>query len=422
MQVASITPDTGKRALPLVAMTISSFAGAILIAASSSAVTPLYRLYQASMHLTPLLITVVFAVYAVSLLGALLTIGGLSDYVGRRPVILAALLLNGAAMLLFARAGDVGQLILARAVQGFCVGAGATTFGAAILDTNRTRGPLLNSVTGFLGLTVGALGAAAMVTFAPDPLHMVYEVLLGITILMIVLLWAMPESALGKAGALASLRPHVSVPSQSRSILVRLTPANVATWSLGGFYLSLMPTVVATTMGGTSPSIGGIVVATLMLTAAIAVAAFRDWPARRLVLLGPSALSIGVAVSLFGIAQQQVVLLLAGTVIAGFGFGSIFSGAMRSLLPTAHPDQRAGLLSAFYVQSYLAFSLPAVAAGVAVPLIGLSTTAYIYGAAVIGLAAISMIAFLWTGRQAEDEDRMVAAKGIEPVIPSISTR
>jgi MFS transporter len=401
MQVASTTPSAGKRALPLGTMTVFSFAGAILIAASSSAVTPLYRLYQASMHLTPLLITVVFAVYAVSLLAALLTVGGLSDYVGRRPVILAALLLNAGAMVLFARAGDVGQLILARAVQGFCVGAGATTFGAAILDTDRARGPLLNSVTGFLGLTVGALGAAATITFASDPLHMVYDVLLGITVLMIALLWAMPESALGKAGAFASLRPHVSIPVQSRSILVRLTPANVATWSLGGFYLSLMPTVVATTMGVASPWVGGLVVATLMLTAAIAVAACRNWPARRLVLSGPGALSIGVAVSLAGIAQHQVVLLLAGTVIAGFGFGAIFSGAMRSLLPTAKPDQRAGLLAAFYVQSYLAFSLPAVAAGVAVPLIGLSATAYIYGAAVIGLAATSTIALLWTGQQAE---------------------
>src|ERR1700761_9271370 len=106
------------------AMTPYSFAGAMLIAASSSAVTPLYRLYQASMHLTPLWITVVFSVYVVSLLAALLTVGSLSDYVGRKPVILAALVVNAAAMLLFAEAQDVGQLILARAVQGLCVGIG----------------------------------------------------------------------------------------------------------------------------------------------------------------------------------------------------------------------------------------------------------------------------------------------------------
>jgi hypothetical protein len=398
MQAASVKCRAEKSPLPSGVMTVFSFAGAILIAASSSAVTPLYRLYQQSMHLTPLMITVVFAVYVVSLLAALLTVGGLSDYVGRRPVILAALLLNGAAMILFARAGDVGQLILARAVQGVSVGTGTTALGAAILDTNRVRGPLLNSVTAFLGLTAGALGAAALVTFAPDPLHMVYDVLLGITVLMVALLWAMPESAASKPGAAASLWPHVSVPPQSRPILMRLTPANVATWSLGGFYLSLMPTVVATTMGVASPWVGGVVVATLMLAAAIAVAALRDWPARRLILSGPSALAVGVAVSLLGIWQHQVTLLLAGTVIAGFGFGSIFSGTMRALLPTAHPDQRAGLLSAFYLQSYLALALPAVAAGLSIPRLGLDMTAYIYGAVIIVLAAISMVASLWSER------------------------
>jgi MFS family permease len=379
-------------------MTLFSLGGAILVSASSSAVTPLYRLYQESMHLTAFWITIVFATYVASLLVGLLTVGGLSDYVGRRPVILVALLLNAAAMILFAEARDVGQLILARAVQGLCVGTGTTALGAAILDTNRARGPLLNSVTPFLGLTAGSLGAATLITFAPDPLHRVYEVLFGLTALMIALLWIMPESAPRKAGALASLRPHVSVPPQSRSILIRLTPANVAAWALGGLYLSLMPTVVATAMGVHSPWIGGVVVSALMLTAAIAVAAFRDWPARRLILMGTSTLPLGVAVSMFGIQQQQVAALLAGTVIAGGGFGTTFSGTLRALLPTAEPDQRAGLLSAFYVQSYLAFSLPAVAAGLSVPLIGLSTAACLYGAVIVLLAVTSMIASLWMDR------------------------
>jgi MFS family permease len=396
---AAVLPAISRpRFLPPRAMTLFSFGGAMLLAASSSAATPLYRLYQQSMHLTPFWITIVFAVYVASLLAGLLTVGGLSDYVGRRPVILAALLLNAAAMILFAEARDVGQLILARAVQGLCVGTGTTALGAAILDTNRARGPLLNSVTAFLGMTAGSLGAAALITFAPDPLHRVYEVLLGLTALMIALLWVMPESTPRKAGALASLRPHVSVPRQSRAVLVRLTPANIAAWALGGLYLSLMPTIVATAMGVHSPWTGGVVVSALMLTAAIAVAAFRDWPARRLILMGTSTLPLGVAVSMVGIQQQQVAALLAGTVIAGAGFGSTFSGTLRALLPTAGPDQRAGLLSAFYLQSYLAFSLPAVAAGLSVPLIGLSTAAYLYGAVIILLAVTSMMASLWTDR------------------------
>src|SRR5258708_5662905 len=324
------------------AMTLFSFGGAMLIAASSSAVTPLYRLYQESMHLTPFVVTIVFAVYVASLLAALLTVGGLSDYVGRRPVILTALLLNAAAMILFAEARDVGQLILARAVQGLCVGVGTTALGAAILDTNRARGPLLNSVTPFLGMTAGSLGAAALITFAPDPLHRVYDVLLGLTALMIALLWVMPETISRKTGALASLRPHVSVPAQSKSVLVRLTPANVAAWALGGLYLSLMPTVVATAMGVHSPWVGGVVVSALMLTAAIAVATFRDWPARRLILTGTSTLSLGVAVSMFGIQQHQVAALLAGAGVAGAGVLGNFFGKTGAGGPTAQAHQRAG--------------------------------------------------------------------------------
>src|ERR1700730_7695875 len=102
-----------RRALSPAVMTVFSLVGAALVVASNSAVTPLYRLYQQSMHLTPLMITLVYAVYTFSLLAALLTVGGLSDYVGRRPAI---------AMVLFSYATDVGQLFLARAVQGLCVG------------------------------------------------------------------------------------------------------------------------------------------------------------------------------------------------------------------------------------------------------------------------------------------------------------
>lgn len=376
------------------AMTAFSFAGAALVAASSSAVTPLYRLYQQSMHLSPLMITLVFAVYAISLLAALLTVGGLSDYVGRRPVILGGLLLNAIAMVLFSYASDVGQLILARAVQGLCVGTATTALGAAILDTDRKRGPLLNSVTAFLGLMVGALGAAALVTFAPDPLHLVYEVLFALTAVMIALLFVMPETVSRKSGALASLRPHVRVPSQSRAALLRVAPATVATWALGGFSLSLMPTVVATTMGVSAPWLGGVVVATLMLAAALTVAALRQLPAQRLLVIGTAALSLGVLVSLLGIWQHSVAMLFAGSVIAGFGFGASFAGSLSTLLPTAEAHQRAGLLAAFYVLSYLAFSLPALAAGVAVPYAGLAVVAYVYGAVVILLAIMSMIASL----------------------------
>ncbi len=109
------------------------------------------------------------------------------------------------------------------------------------------------------------------------------------------------------------------------------------------------------------------------------------------------ALALGVAVTLCGIHLRAMQLLLPGTMIVGFGVGSGFSGAARSLLPLAEPDQRAGLLSAFYALSYLAFSLPTIAIGLVARRIGLVDASYLYGAVMIVLAVTSLTASLAPG-------------------------
>jgi hypothetical protein len=107
---------------------------------------------------------------------------------------------------------------------------------------------------------------------------------------------------------------------------------------------------------------------------------------------GIVALALGVAVTLVGVREQLVWLMLVGTVVSGIGFGAAFSGTLRAVLPLAKTDERAGLLAAFYVEGYLSFSLPAVLAGLAVPMVGLTLAAYVYGTAVIVMALASMIA------------------------------
>jgi hypothetical protein len=374
------------------ALTAFGVVAAVTFTASSSAPTPLYRLYQEHLGLSPLLLTVIFAAYAFSLLSALLTVGSLSDYVGRRPVAFGALLLNALAMCMFIEAHSVGALIAARVVQGLAVGAATTTLGAAILDADRARGPLFNSITIFAGLTFGALGASALATYAQQPEQLIYFILLVVFVLEAFVLWGMPETAERKQGALASLRPQVSVPVHIRQTLLQVTPINIAAWALGGFYLSLMPSLVSVDTGVVSPIVGGAVVGAFMGTGAVAVLASRAWPAERVVVVGIVLLTIGVAVTLGGAHLQMVSILLLGTVIAGFGQGCACSGPLRSVLPLAATDERAGLLSAFYVECYLAFSLPVVLVGLLVPIVGLSISAYIYGAAVLLLATSSLIA------------------------------
>ena len=287
------------------------------------------------------MVTVIFAAYVLCLLLALLTVGSLSDYIGRRPAILSALAMNVVAMLIFMTAGSAGALIVARAVQGFATGFATTTLGATILDTDRERAPVLNSVTAFAGLSAGTLGAGVLVTFAPAPEQLVFIVLLVASVMEAAVLWYMPETAELRRGALASLR--VRVPAAARSTFASITPVNIAAWALGGIYFSLMPAVVRVATGATLPVVGGIVVAALTFAGAVVVVALRKIAPERTLRSGIVALAFGVAITLAGVQYQFVWIMLCGTVVSGLGFGSGFFGsaAERNALGTTGRTGRA---------------------------------------------------------------------------------
>ena len=132
-------------------------ATAITVRLSPAAPTPIYRFYRETLGLTPFTITLIFAIYSFTMIAAFLTIARLSDYVGRKPMILTALGLNAVALLLFFVAGSAGTLVAARAVQGVATGVALATLGAVIVDTAPRWAATLNSVTAFMGLALGAL-------------------------------------------------------------------------------------------------------------------------------------------------------------------------------------------------------------------------------------------------------------------------
>lgn len=378
---AVAAPRVGRSAsLALPAVILTTFL------AASAAPTPLYRLYQESWSLSAGMVTLVFAVYAFALLGALLTVGKLSDHIGRRPVILAALLLDAVAMLLFALADGVPMLLAARVVQGIATGAATAALGAALIDRDRHRGPVVNGVSPMVGMAVGALGSGALVAWGPEPLHLVYVVLLAGLLLLAVLTAGMTELARPRPGAFASLRPAVAVPRQARATLLRLTPLNVALWGLGGFFLSLVPALVRQATGATSPLLGAAVVATLTLSGGAAILLARTAATATILKRSTAALVIGLVGVVGGAHSGAIPLLFGATMVAGLGFGASFLGILRLLMPLAGPDERAALLAALYVESYLAFSLPVVLAGLLVQSLGLLATTDLYVGALLILA------------------------------------
>ncbi|CAO5185666.1 Arabinose efflux permease family protein [Frankia sp. AiPs1] len=370
--------------------------------ASSAAPTPIYALYQHAWGFSPITLTVVFGVYALAVLAALLVVGGLSDHLGRRPVLLAACTVQAAAMVVFLRADSVGGLLAARTGQGLATGAAIGALGAGLLDLHHARGTLLNAAGSFAGIAFGAFGSALCVAFLPSPTRLVYLILLAVVIAQAAGVLVMRETSTRVPGALASLRPHLDIPAPVRRVLPAAGPCLVATWALSGFYFSLGPglaRLVADTPDATGHQavvLGGLAVLSLAGTAAAVVVAARGVPASTMMLIGLVMLIVGVTLTLLAVvvAAGAQALLFTGSVLAGAGIGAGVQGSLRVVLPLAAAHQRAGVLATLYVLCYLALGVPAVAAGWRVTHTGLEQTSREYGLAVIALAVIALLALL----------------------------
>ena len=367
----------------------------VVLLAGSSAPTPLYALYQSEWGFSPITTTVVFGVYALAVLVSLLTVGSLSDHVGRRPVLLVALAVQAVTMLIFASADGVPMLLLARVLQGLSTGAAVGAVGAGMLDLDKTRGTIANAVSAPIGTASGSLLAGVLVQYLPAPVHLVYLVLFVVFIAQDIGVALMTESSSSRPGALAALRIQFALPAAARRPMLLAAPALVAAWSLAGLYGALGPTLVRLMIGHNSFVLGGLSLFVLAASGAVAVLLLRTAAPRTAMIIGTAALIVGLGVTVLAIDALSTGLFFLGTVIAGVGFGGGFQGAIRSVVPTALPHERAGVLSILYVVSYLAMGLPAVIAGVLVVHGGgVIDTAREYGIAVIVLAALALLGAL----------------------------
>ncbi|MFI9010001.1 MFS transporter [Actinosynnema sp. NPDC053489] len=347
--------------------------------AAAAAPTPLYPVLQRSWGLPPSALTAAFATYALSLLAALLVVGSLSDHVGRRPVVLGALGLDMAAMAVFALADGLTPLLVARAAQGVATGAAAGALGGWVLDVDRERGAAVNSVAPVAGMAVGAAGGGALVDRLPAPWVLFAGLLLVLGLLAGVVL-AAPEP-IGARRAGFSPRPAVRVPPAARPPLARVAPVVVASWALGGFHLSLGPNLARAVVGAGTALGAGLFVASFFAAGALAVWALRSVAVAVVVEVAAGALAVGAAAGFAGVWWSSGPALLAGTAVAGVGFGAGLVGGLRAVAPFAAPHERAGLVAAFYVISYLGTSVPAVAAGIAADRFGVAPVAAVHTAA-----------------------------------------
>jgi MFS family permease len=388
----------------------------VIVLIASGVPSPLYRVYAEQFGFGSGLLTVVFGVYAFALLVALLVVGGLSDHVGRRPVITAALVVEAASMVLFLVADGVGWLLAARIVQGLATGAITGAFGAALLDLQdpaKPRGSVANAASPAVGLALGAVGAGLAVQHLPSPTTWVFGALTAICLLAAAgIALFLPESSPKLPGAAASLVPRIEVPGPQRRAFWLVLPSLLATWSLGGLYASLAPSVVAGIYRIDDHAVGTLPILALNALSLVGSLSTQRIPGPKAMTIGGLVLVVGVAGTIAALSTDSVAFFLASGVVSGFGFGTAFAGAMGTITAGVAPGRRAGLLAAVFTCSYLAFSLPAIAAGVAADSLGLQRTAEVYGAAVIVLTLVSVVGV------SVDRRRAVAPPAVDPAPPA----
>ncbi|MCF6744523.1 MFS transporter [Blastococcus sp. KM273128] len=392
----------------------------LLVLAASGVPTPLYRVYQEQFGFGPGTLTAVFGIYALALLAALLVVGGLSDHVGRRPVLVGGLLLQAVSMVVFLVADGVGWLMTARILQGLSMGALTGTLGAMLLDTQRPRrplGPLMNSVAPGVGLSLGAVSASLVVEYVASPTRWVFAVLTAVLLLAAAAVSLLPETSPRTPGALRSLRPAVRVPRPQRTAFLTALPAVVAVWALGGLYLSLGPSLVAGVFGIENHLVGGLLVLAMQGTAAAGAVLGRNLHPQRAMVAGASVFAVGVTGTTAAVLSVQVAVLFASAVVSGLGFGLAFLGAVATATAGVAPTERAGLLSSVFVAGYLSFSVPAVLAGMAAGVVGLEAVTEVYAVVLVALALGAIAGVRLRRRRAEGEPVAAPARLPEPQLP-----
>lgn len=364
----------------------------LMVAASTP--SPLYVVYQAKWHFPTSTLTVIFGVYAVALLLSLLTVGGLSDFVGRRPVLIAALGLLAASMIVFASAQSVAWLYTARIMQGLAAGASIGTLSAGIVELApegkaRLAG-LLNALIPSIGLGLGALIAGGFAEWAADPTVIVYVVVAVALVVLVVLVVLAPESDERRNGALASLAPRVRIAAPVRGAFLRGLPALFAPWAQMGLTLSLLVSVASAQFGITNHFESGLVVVSVCLAGTVSGFLLRDVPPLRSTNLGSIGLIIGTGVTLTGLRADSLAVFVLGATVGGLGLGASMSGSLRTLAVLPAPEDRGEFFAGVYVVGYLAFSVPAVIAGFGAVHLGLLRTTYVYGLGVV-LVALAVL-------------------------------
>jgi MFS family permease len=372
----------------------------LTVMAFSTVPTPLYAIYQARDGFATFLVTVIFAAYAVGVMASLYLAGHVSDWLGRRPVILAAIVTELLAAVIFLVWPEVPGLLVARFVSGVGVGALTATAtahlgelrAAARPDEGTRTSATVSSFVNIGGLALGPLVAGILAQWVTAPLVVPYVVFIVLLVVAGVAVALVPETVERPERRPAYRPQRVSLPQGSRGPFYSAAAAAFSAFAVFGLFTSLAPSFIAGTLHETSHFVAGAVTFGVFGSAAVAQVLTARMPSTSQLRLAVVLMAAGLVAMAVAVLVVSLPLFVVAGVVAGAGVGIQFRLSVGVAASLAQPSSRGEVLAALFLLAYAGLVVPVLLLGVALAFLPGTVVLLGFVAIVLVLAVASTLA------------------------------
>lgn len=328
--------------------------------------TPLYPLYSNVFQLSPLMITVIYAVYAVGVIGGLLVFGQLSDCIGRRYVLIPGIILSIISAIVFLFASNVGLLLLGRIVSGLSAGLFTSTATTTIVnlapDDKKNQASTIASSVNMLGLGFGPLLCGVLAQYLPYALNLVFIVDIVLLIPAFIGIWLMPEPIKNKQSFRIKVQ-KLRVPANIRSTFIYAVIPVFVGFSMLGLFTAISPNFLGDILDIQNKAIIGLTVFLVFCASTVGQLILKQKSDYSVLMLGSATLIVGVILVGVSLLLSSYVLLLIGAIVSGLGQAFSFRAGLSTVNSVSPQDKQAEITSTFFTIAYIAISIPVVGVG-----------------------------------------------------------